>query len=233
MKRVVWGFAPLVFALLTGAAWGAPEIVVEQDSFNFGQVYQGEKVEHTFRFQNVGDAPLHIDKVRTSCGCTAALPSATEIAPGESGELSTTFDSGRFRGQVTKTIYLYSNDPLRQVTQLYIRGTVNQEIVQEPARVELGTLTPGEEKEVRVTLTNRGEQEIAFPSVQATVPELQAELSAATLAPDETLQVILKAVPVEGKTRLSGYVIVKTSSARVPELRIPVYGTVEAPAPGR
>ncbi len=183
---------------------------------------------HTFRFQNAGDAPLNIEKVRTSCGCTAALLSSEVIAPGENGEVGTTFDSVRFRGDVIKTIYLYTDDPLKPVIQLFLRGSVKPEIVQDPERVELGLLQPEVEKEVRVTLTNQGEKEITFPSIQVTAPELQAELSSDVLLPGKAVQILIKATPREGKTRLSGYVIVKTSSSHVPELRIPVYGSVTA-----
>jgi hypothetical protein len=219
----------LMFCMFTEVSWAAaPKIVVDQENFNFGRIYQGEKVVHTFRFQNAGDAPLNIEKVRTSCGCTAALLSSEVIAPGEKGEVGTTFDSVRFRGDVIKTIYLYTDDPLKPVIQLFLRGSVKPEIVQDPERVELGLLQPEVEKEVRVTLTNQGEKEITFPSIQVTAPELQAELSSDVLLPGKTVQVLIKAAPREGKSRLSGYVIVKTSSSHVPELRIPVYGSVSS-----
>jgi hypothetical protein len=219
----------LMSCIFTAVSWAAaPKIVVDQENFNFGRIYQGEKVVHTFRFQNAGDAPLNIEKVRTSCGCTAALLSSEVIAPGEKGEVGTTFDSARFRGDVIKTIYLYTDDPLKPVIQLFLRGSVKPEIVQDPERVELGLLQPEVEKEVRVTLTNQGEKEITFPSIQVTAPELQAELSSDVLLPGKAVQILIKATPREGKTRLSGYVIVKTSSSHVPELRIPVYGSVTA-----
>jgi hypothetical protein len=218
----------LTACVLTTVSWAAaPKITVDQENFNFGRIYQGEKVEHAFRFQNTGDAPLNIEKVRTSCGCTAALLSAEVIAPGEKGEVGAAFDSARFRGDVIKTIYLYTDDPMKPVTQLYLRGSVKPEIVQDPERVDLGPLQPEVEKEVRVTLTNQGDKEITFPSIQVTAPELQAELSSDVLLPGKTVQILIKATPREGKPRLSGYVIVKTSSSHVPELRIPVYGSVK------
>jgi hypothetical protein len=40
-------------------------------------------------------------------------------------------------------------------------------------------------------------------------------------------------LPREGKLRLSGYVMVKTSNPRVPELRLPVYGSVGEGSPAR
>jgi hypothetical protein len=232
MTRYFSVFCILLSCMFAAASWAsAPKIVVDQENFNFGRIYQGEKVEHTFRFQNTGDAPLNVEKVRTSCGCTAALLSTKIIEPGETGGVSATFDSARFRGEVIKTIYLYSDDPLKPVTQLYLRGSVKPEILQDPERVELGPLQPGVEKEVHVTLTNQGEREITFLSIQVTAPDLRAEFSSDVLLPGKSVQVLIKATPREGMARVSGYVIVKTSSSHVPELRIPVYGTVTV-APG-
>jgi len=227
MARYISICVLLVSCLWTAVSWAAsPKIMVDRENFNFGRIYQGEKVAHTFRFQNAGDAPLNIQKVRTSCGCTAALLSTEVIPPGETGEVSATFDSARFRGNVIKTIYLYTDDPLKPVTQLFLRGNITPEIVQDPERVELGSLRPDEEKQVTVTLKNQGEKVITLSSIQVTTPELQAELSSDALLPGQSAQIHIKATPREGKTRLSGYVIVKTNSSHVPELRIPVYGTV-------
>ena len=108
MKPGFLGVLLAVFLLLPLAVQAeGPKLVVEDADYSFGQTFQGTKVEHTFSFRNTGDAPLTVEKVRSSCGCTAALVSATLIPPGGKGEIRTTFDSGRFRGPVVKTIYLY------------------------------------------------------------------------------------------------------------------------------
>ncbi|MEJ2699538.1 MAG: DUF1573 domain-containing protein, partial [Desulfuromonadales bacterium] len=159
----------------------SPKLSVEGTNYNFGQVYQGEKVEHVFNFRNSGDAPLSILKVRSSCGCTAALVSSTEVGPGETGEVRATFDSTRFRGEVVKTVYLYSNDPVRRVIQLTIHGEVKPELVTNPTQIDFGLLNPGEKKEVRLKLSNQGEQEVSFPTVETTTPELEASLTEAKL----------------------------------------------------
>lgn len=227
MKPGCLGFLLSVLLILPAAVRAeGPRLVVEEADFNFGQVFQGTKVEHTFRFRNAGETPLTVEKVRSSCGCTAALVSATLIPPGGTGEVKTTFDSGRFRGAVVKTVYLYANDPMQPVAQLHLRGTVRQEIVLEPEQVDLGMLVPGSATTSRITLTNQGDQEISFPSLDTTAPELQAELADRRLPRGKSAQLIVRAAPKEGKARLSGYVLVKTSSPRVPELRIPVYGNI-------
>jgi hypothetical protein len=226
MKRFVLGLAALLALPALAVSAEGPKLVVEDADFHFGQVYQGSKVEHTFRFRNAGGAPLVIDNVRSSCGCTAALVSATVIPPGGAGEVRATFDSGRFRGPVEKTIYLHVNDPQQPVARMHVRGTVTPEIRIEPEQVDFGTLAPGVAREARITLSNQGDREVAFPAVTATAAELQAELTASALAPGKSAQLVIRAAPKAGKPRLSGYVLIRTNSPRSPELRIPVYGSI-------
>jgi hypothetical protein len=224
-----------IFLLLLPAVVlaGAPKLVVEDADFSVGEVFQGVKVEHTFRFRNAGEAPLSVEKVRCSCGCTAALLSTTLIPPGGSGEVRTTFDSGRFRGAVAKTVYIYVNDPLQPVAQFHLRGTVKPELVMDLEQVDLGKLAPGVAVEARVTLTNQGEQTIVLSAPETTSPELQAELAATQLPAGQSVQLVVRALPREGKLRLSGYVMIKTSNPRAPELRLPVYGSVGEGSPAR
>ena len=44
-----------------------PKITFEEKEFNFGKIKQGDKVEHTFKFKNEGDAPLIINNAKGSC----------------------------------------------------------------------------------------------------------------------------------------------------------------------
>jgi len=228
MKSIIPFILSLVFLLQPSAALASgPKLVAEDVDFNFGEVYQGRKIEHTFRFRNAGDATLVVDKVRSSCGCTAALLSSQQIPPGGAGEIRTTFDSGRFRGAVVKTVYLYVNDPQQPVAQFHLRGTVKPELVMSPEQADFGRLIPGRSAEVRITLTNQGDQEITLSTPETTSPELQAELTGSQLPVGNSVQLVVKAKAREGKPRLSGYVMIKTSSSLVPELRLPVYGSIE------
>ncbi|MEZ4484127.1 MAG: DUF1573 domain-containing protein [Syntrophotaleaceae bacterium] len=71
----------LVILLLPTAVPAAPHLLAESPLHHFGKIAEGSTIEHTFRFQNSGDQPLVISKVRSSCGCTAALLSAERLRP--------------------------------------------------------------------------------------------------------------------------------------------------------
>jgi hypothetical protein len=130
---------------------------------------------------------------------------------------------------VVKTIYLYSNDPLQQVTELHMRGNIKQEITLTPRRLDLQNLIVGATKEVVVRLSNQGREPLSLSGLQTTTPELVAELSAEQIAPGGEASLTIRVTPKEGASRLNGYVMLQTSSEHVPELRLPVYGLVASP----
>lgn len=101
----------LVFAgFSTRAQTHGAVITWEKTTYDFGDLNQGEKVEHTFKFRNTGDEPLVITNVQVTCGCTTPKGWARDpIAPGKSSELTISFNSqGKF-GRVNKVVTVLSN----------------------------------------------------------------------------------------------------------------------------
>lgn len=199
-----------------------PKLDIPNTEFHFGSIFQGEKVEHAFSFRNTGDEPLLIEKVKSSCGCTAALVSEKELAPGAEGEVRATFDSTRFSGNVVKTVYLYSNDPVRNLVQFHIRGEVKQEIELSTRSLTIGPVPAGGRVTAQVSLTNKSEAPLTVGPGRTTAKELTVELETRTIAPGESLTVDVVAAPGEGKDLISAYLLIATDSPRLPEVRIPV-----------
>jgi hypothetical protein len=86
-----------------------PVMTFKEAEFDFGDIKQGDKVEHTFEFENTGEADLLISTVRASCGCTVPEYTKEAIKPGESGKVKVTFNSSGKKGRTTKTITVVSN----------------------------------------------------------------------------------------------------------------------------
>jgi len=122
IKRILISFclfSSIAFAQLLG-----PKLVLQQSSFDFGDIKQGEKVSHTFVLSNGGGDLLTITDVKASCGCTAATPEDHELAPGQSTNLVVTFNSAGRMGKQSKTVRIYSNDPENPEMALVITGNV-------------------------------------------------------------------------------------------------------------
>ncbi|RMG80208.1 MAG: DUF1573 domain-containing protein, partial [Bacteroidetes bacterium] len=62
-----------------------PKMVFEEERYDFGTINQGEKVSHSFKFKNEGDADLIIASARGSCGCTVPSWPKEPIPPGGEG----------------------------------------------------------------------------------------------------------------------------------------------------
>jgi hypothetical protein len=105
----------------------APIVAFDSDSFDFGNMKQGDKVEHTFLLKNNGKRDLIIRKVRTTCGCTAVTPAKTVIPAGDSAPLKVVFDSTGKRGRQSKGIDVITNDPKNPVSTLRIATNVEAE----------------------------------------------------------------------------------------------------------
>ncbi|PWJ40750.1 DUF1573 domain-containing protein [Sediminitomix flava] len=97
-----------VFAQEQEASKG-PKIYAMPSTHDFGDIYQGDKVSHTFEIENQGTAPLLLSNVKTTCGCTAPEWPKEAIKPGEKANIKVTFNSRGKSGYQNKTITVMSN----------------------------------------------------------------------------------------------------------------------------
>ncbi len=97
-----------------------------EETFDFGSIKEDNgSVEHKFLFTNVGDAPLVIQNVQASCGCTTPAWSREPIPPGEKGFVTAKFDPRNRPGSFRKSLTITSNaDQSSKV--IYITGMVEQ-----------------------------------------------------------------------------------------------------------
>jgi hypothetical protein len=80
-----------------------------EDSFDFGTIDEGKKVEHLFKFKNTGENPLVLQDARASCGCTVPEYTKDTIAPGAEGQIKVIYDSANKEGKITKTVTVTAN----------------------------------------------------------------------------------------------------------------------------
>ncbi len=133
----------------------APKIGAEEASHEFGQVWTGDKVNHTFLIRNTGDAVLKITQVKPSCGCTVAKQYDREIQPGATGKIPVTINTAKLKAKINKTITVKSNDTTTGDFRLTMTGTVKRRFEIDPARgASFGRIRPDEDLTRTLTLTN-------------------------------------------------------------------------------
>jgi hypothetical protein len=100
-----------------------PVMTFEQESYDFGNITQGEKVAHTYFFTNTGKSNLIITSAQGSCGCTVPEYPKKPIAPGEKASIEVVFDSEGKSGKQHKTVTILANtQPATSV--IAITGTI-------------------------------------------------------------------------------------------------------------
>lgn len=100
-----------------------PAITFAEEFHDFGEVQEGEVVEHTFTFTNEGEGPLIISNAQGSCGCTVPDWPRQPIAPGQTGQIKVSFNSKGRAGRQDKRVTLTTN-AVPQSKVLNITSTV-------------------------------------------------------------------------------------------------------------
>lgn len=94
-------------------------------SYDFGDIIHKQPVRHDFSFKNITDAPLTVDNVRTTCGCTVPDWSEAPVLPDSTGIISVEYDA-RDEGYFKKQIKVYFSSQ-RKAEKLMVEGYVELE----------------------------------------------------------------------------------------------------------
>lgn len=89
----------------------------------FGEVKEGDVVEHVFQFTNTGQVSLIIYDARSTCGCTVPEFPKEPIPPGASSQMRVRFNTQNKTGQQVKTVTVQANT-LPAETKLSLSGEV-------------------------------------------------------------------------------------------------------------
>jgi len=104
----------------------APKVSFPDRSFYFGTIKQGDQITHAYIIKNEGKSDLIIRKVKASCGCTATQPKKLVLAPKESSEIVTVFNSAHKSGIQNNSVTVITNDPTASTMILQMTGTVTE-----------------------------------------------------------------------------------------------------------
>ena len=102
---------------------GTPKLSIPSLEHSFGSVKAGTPLTYSFEIKNTGKSDLEIKNVSPSCGCTTSKYDKI-IAPGKVG--SVTLEVAKtdgYRGEVSKTATVTTNDPEHQTFTLTLRAT--------------------------------------------------------------------------------------------------------------
>jgi len=136
------------------AATAPAALVWEKTTLELNPALGAPSAVGVFKYENKGDTPVHFKSApRTSCGCTVAALQKNEVAPGEKGEITATFNIGDRTGVQMKTITVETDDPQNPTTVLTLKANIAQLLELQPAFV---FWQAGEEAKPKTILAKAG-----------------------------------------------------------------------------
>ncbi|MDB4663794.1 DUF1573 domain-containing protein [Verrucomicrobia bacterium] len=171
-----------------------PVIEFETPVYQFGTVQQGEEIRYDFKFFNRGNQVLKIKSVRPGCGCTTAGEFSKSIEPGRSGIIPIKLSTTRFKGPLSKSVTVTSNDPKHPTSFLQIKGKVWMPVVVDPqvaAFPALKSLT-GEKTSI-IKVTSQVETQMQIKNLRVEGERFKAVLK--TITEGKEYQIEITTVP--------------------------------------
>ncbi len=167
---------PLVLmAALTASAQG--RMAFDAETHDFGRLSEEEPGRHTFRFTNVGDAPLSLVEVESTCGCTVPEFTPGAVAPGETGIVDVRYDTEGRPGPFESAVRVVTDGAEPQDAVLRISGVVQPALAASGTRVgalafetvdkDLGELGPDGVLQTSIQFANAGVRPVRVERVEA------------------------------------------------------------------
>lgn len=153
----------------------------DSESYDFGEIFEGDGATHIFNVTNTGTEPLVISQVRPSCGCTTPEWSTDPILPGKSGTIKANYNTQGRVGFFNKSIEITTNGDVAYTT-VYIKGSVipksekkytdveiklSPKIILEKEAHNFGKVEKGAKLPVRIKVTNLGRSDLKIYQIVA------------------------------------------------------------------
>jgi hypothetical protein len=120
--------AATILLLAPSLSYAQPAVEFTEVDHDFGTVINEKKAEHVFEVSNVGDEDLLIEKLVGSSGTIKAVASPSRLKPGKKGSIRVVVDLRGKQGIYSKTMEVYTNDPVTPVTTLSVKIHVKDRI---------------------------------------------------------------------------------------------------------
>lgn len=99
------------------------QITFQELTYDFGEITEGDVIQHEFKFMNTSKSPLEIVSATATCGCTRPTFPFITIEPGGTHQISVSFHSVGKSGPQNPEITITANTNPKQ-TILKLTGTV-------------------------------------------------------------------------------------------------------------
>ena len=171
-----------VLALTAFAQSARAELKWEQTSVDLRPAFNDKQAVAHFKYENVGNTPIHFKSVHASCGCTTAQTQNEQVAPGQKGEITATFNIGGRTGTQVKTVTVQTDDPEPSTVVLTLKAVITPLLELQPTLLYWQN---GEEPKPKI-ITAKANKDAAIKKldVASSTPDFTAKVDAGS-APNE------------------------------------------------
>lgn len=206
----------LIILILTNIYGQNKLKAINGETFHFGTITKGEKVSHIFEIKNISKSNISIEKVQSSCGCTAVLLSKKLLKPNETTQIKAEFNSEGFKGYQEKHIYVYEAKNPNPILTLTLQANVFVAIDVVPMYMVFDNVVVGEEKQSIVQLINRTNKKIKILEIENNNQNLKINIDKKELNPNESCYVTGIFRPdVSGLIRGSFFILTDSKQKRI------------------
>jgi len=216
-------FAILISALFCGPLRAQNIHAITPMKIEFGRLPEGRTVEGDIRFTNAGNAPVQIQRVQASCGCTTTKIEKMGLEPGDTASVHYAVRTQGFRGIVRKTITVFFTDPKEKELEFVIQGTLYSDLEVTPSFIDFQrvTLDLNSTLTQKVTVMNQTQKPIRI-AARTTSDLLTVSPASSTVPAGQSLALQVTLRPSKAVTQ-DADVWIETDSASRPKIAVPVF----------
>ena len=201
--------------------------MVAQTEFDAGGVTKGETIKHEFIVENQGKGPLEITRVQPACGFTLSEYDKV-IEVGKKGKITLSVTTTNFKGPISKSTSVATNDPNMASFQLIIKADVKEILSVLPSEnMQLGLIYKGQKVEKEFTIKAVDERPFQITQVDSTDPSVKYDLQMAADKKSATVKVVVPEDHALGA--INARFTLTTDHPKVPTISLNCFGTIREP----
>jgi len=165
------------------AAGPRPKAVAVVREHDFGFLDPSNPCSQVFTIRNEGDAPLKLERGRTSCTCTMSAFEDVDMPPGAEAKITVSSKLDQKAGPFHHTAAILTNDPEQPTVIFTIRGVVAARVAADPPRLVVPVTVRGKPTTLETAVYSQTEAELKL--VEARLPDTSSTYRTEPLAADE------------------------------------------------
>jgi len=176
MRKVTSTILLVLLATSPAAGQEWARSMFSESSHDFGTVARSAKAEYAFVLENLYLEDVHIQSVRSSCGCTTPKIEKEWLKTYEKGAIVCALNSSSFLGARSAVVTVTIDKPFLAQVQLHVRAHIRGDLEIKPGSVELGSVDEGQTVDREIEVAHSGRSDWKIVEVKSPLAHVSAEL---------------------------------------------------------